>query len=183
MQHRIVGIATKAYAKQKGRTTMVRISFALLCSVLIVLAGCSVGTSGTQQSPSEMGSTSPSPTGTQSPFSTSLTENPSSTSPVGTASYPHDLRVRNFQENETATLWVRIHTSDGTRIFNSTLTLSPSENRKLDIEYPSAGNYSITTTRQETNYTYQFTIEGTPPSYEIIVSATDEGVVYTKSSP
>jgi hypothetical protein len=153
---------------------MVRISFALLCSVLIVLAGCSVGTSGTQQSPSEPGSATPSPTGTQSP---------SSTSPVGTASYSHDLLVRNFQENETATLWVRIQTSDGTRIFNSTLTLTPSESREFDIEYPSAGNYSITTTRQETNYTYQFTIEGTPPSYEIIVSATDEGVGYIKSSP
>ena len=149
-----------------------------LC-LLIAVAGCSGPTQQPTDSP-----TAPSPTATSAVPTPTATATPSPTSePIGTGDLPYDISVRNF-EDEVVTLDVVVTRNEtGDTVFERSLTLDPSEGgRNFDLAFSEPGNYTITTTRDGETYGYGLTVERTPLSFAIDITARQGRVTYVASS-
>ena len=149
-----------------------------LC-LLIAVAGCS----GPAQQPTDP-PTAPSPTTTSAVPTPTATATPSPTSePIGTGDLPYDLMVRN-SEDQVVTLDVVVtrNETDDT-VFERSLTLDPSNGgQTFDLAFSEPGNYTITTTRDGETYGYGLTVERTPLSFAIDITARRGRVTYVASS-
>lgn len=133
---------------------------------LVLFAGCA--------QPVQNGTARP-PTSSDSPIET--------TSPVGTGDLLHDLTVRNFRDDEvTLDVTVTANRSGGV-LFQRTLALAPNASEDFDLQFPDTGKYTILTRENGTSYEYVWHVERTPPSFEVIVTASSRGnVTYLESS-
>lgn len=155
--------------------------------ILVLVAGCA--DTADRSSPTPTDASQHNASQTASPASaTATTSPPPTTANIGTADRPWDVKVWN-RRSDAVSVTVRIEQNETGVVFEEQLELGPDESRKLTVEFPEAGNYTISTTvngstatatvtESETTVSeYSFEIETVPPGFEVIVHLEDDGSV------